>query len=234
MLMPQRSMSSGSYRYGFNSKENDGEVSGSGNQYDYGFRIYNPRLGRFLSTDPLSAKYPWYTPYQFAGNKPIVAVDIDGLEEWMANQHSSLKSKVAFEIQSAKNGQPFIGPATPSKPPVSVQIHKWATGQTKPTNAQKFLATNPVVGGVSIGLKLLYNFVNDSKILFTRDKDGEQTDLIGQRASSTRKDAAFFNVVTTTFGLVVGGATTMASKEAMIFRGTTEGLLAILQYRELE
>ena len=31
--------------------------------------------------DPLAEKYPWYTPYQFAGNKPIVAVDLDGLEE---------------------------------------------------------------------------------------------------------------------------------------------------------
>ena len=31
--------------------------------------------------DPLAADYPWYTPYQFAGNKPIWAVDLDGLEE---------------------------------------------------------------------------------------------------------------------------------------------------------
>lgn len=32
--------------------------------------------------DPLTKSYPWYTPYQFAGNKPIWAIDIDGLEEW--------------------------------------------------------------------------------------------------------------------------------------------------------
>lgn len=31
--------------------------------------------------DPLTADYPWYTPYQFAGNKPIWAIDLDGLEE---------------------------------------------------------------------------------------------------------------------------------------------------------
>jgi RHS repeat-associated protein len=59
----------------------DNEVSGTGNQYDYGFRIYNPRLGRFLSTDPLFKSYPWYTPYQFAGNKPIAFIDLDGKEE---------------------------------------------------------------------------------------------------------------------------------------------------------
>ncbi|OFY83919.1 MAG: hypothetical protein A3F72_07940 [Bacteroidetes bacterium RIFCSPLOWO2_12_FULL_35_15] len=64
-----------------NGKEKDNEVSGNGNSYDYGFRIYIPRLGRFLSVDPLTQSYPWYTPYQFAGNKPIVFIDIDGLEE---------------------------------------------------------------------------------------------------------------------------------------------------------
>ena len=31
--------------------------------------------------DPLTASYPWYTPYQFAGNKPIKFIDLDGLEE---------------------------------------------------------------------------------------------------------------------------------------------------------
>lgn len=59
----------------------DDEVQGTGNQYDYGFRIYNPRLAKFLSVDPLAPEYPWYTPYQFAGNTPIQAIDLDGLEE---------------------------------------------------------------------------------------------------------------------------------------------------------
>lgn len=31
--------------------------------------------------DPLTDSYPWYTPYQFAGNKPIKFIDLDGLEE---------------------------------------------------------------------------------------------------------------------------------------------------------
>jgi hypothetical protein len=38
-----------------------------------------------LSTDPLTKDYPWYTPYQFAGNTPIQAIDLDGLEEWKVN-----------------------------------------------------------------------------------------------------------------------------------------------------
>lgn len=79
--MPGRSfVGSSGYRYGFNGKENDNEVKGQGNQQDYGLRIYDTRLGKFLSVDPLTDSYPYYTPYQFAGNMPIRYVDLDGGE----------------------------------------------------------------------------------------------------------------------------------------------------------
>ena len=68
------------YRYGFNGKENDNEVKGEGNQQDYGMRIYDPRLGKFLSMDPITKDYPELTPYQFASNCPITGTDLDGLE----------------------------------------------------------------------------------------------------------------------------------------------------------
>jgi hypothetical protein len=55
-------------------------VKGEGNQQDYGMRIYDPRIGKFLSVDPITKEYPELTPYQFASNKPINSVDLDGLE----------------------------------------------------------------------------------------------------------------------------------------------------------
>ena len=80
MVMPARTFTAPTnYRYGFNGKEKDDNIS-SLTAYDYGFRIYNPAIGKFLSVDPLTKKYPYYTPYQFAGNSPIKFVDIDGLE----------------------------------------------------------------------------------------------------------------------------------------------------------
>ena len=96
MQMPGRKYTqpNSSYRYGFNGKEKSDEVYGDGNVYDYGFRIYNPRLGRFLSTDPLTNSYPWYTPYQFAGNMPIVAIDLDGLEEYVVTNYYDKKDKL--------------------------------------------------------------------------------------------------------------------------------------------
>jgi RHS repeat-associated protein len=68
------------YRFGFNGKENDNGVKGLGNQQDYGMRIYDPRIGKFLSVDPLQTQFPWFTPYQFAGNSPILNIDLDGGE----------------------------------------------------------------------------------------------------------------------------------------------------------
>jgi RHS repeat-associated protein len=81
MTMPGRNyfQSNSGYRYGFNGKELDKETS-STTTYDYGFRIYSPALGRFLSVDPITAQYPMLTPYQFASNRPIDGIDLDGLE----------------------------------------------------------------------------------------------------------------------------------------------------------
>jgi len=61
-------------------------VKGVGDQIDYGFRIYDPRTGRFLSTDPLTKSYPQLTPYQFASNNPVENIDLDGLEKLPATK----------------------------------------------------------------------------------------------------------------------------------------------------
>jgi len=83
--MPGRSLASNSYRFGFNGKEKDADGEwGTLTHYDYGFRIYNPAVGRFLSVDPLFSSYPFYTPYQFASNCPIGNIDLDGLEAKVA------------------------------------------------------------------------------------------------------------------------------------------------------
>ncbi|AXY74707.1 hypothetical protein D3H65_12250 [Paraflavitalea soli] len=68
----------GLYRYGFNGKENDNEVKGLGNQSDFGARMYDARIGRWLSVDPLQRKYTDLSPYQYCANSPISAKDPDG------------------------------------------------------------------------------------------------------------------------------------------------------------
>ena len=78
--MPGRSYQPEDYRFGFNGKEHDDEIKGAGNSIDYGMRIYDPRLAKFLSVDPLTKGFPELTPYQYASNSPIVNIDMDGEE----------------------------------------------------------------------------------------------------------------------------------------------------------
>ncbi len=104
--MQERTASVEGYRYGFNGKENDanGEF-GSQLIQDYGFRMYNPSIGKFLSVDPLTQSYPELTPYQFASNTPIWAIDLDGLEAYYSTEGKFLEKygeSTEVRITSAK------------------------------------------------------------------------------------------------------------------------------------
>ncbi|HTE09472.1 MAG TPA: RHS repeat-associated core domain-containing protein, partial [Chitinophagaceae bacterium] len=71
-------------RYTYNGKQLDKELGWQ----EYGMREYlGGSVPVFASVDPLTKAYPWYTPYQFAGNRPIIAIDLDGMEPLDVNTH---------------------------------------------------------------------------------------------------------------------------------------------------
>ncbi|EJF54853.1 RHS repeat-associated core domain protein [Saprospira grandis DSM 2844] len=79
--MPGRKFVSGEgCRFGFNGKEDDRDW-GTQNIQDYGFRLYNPSIGKFLSVDPLAKSFPWNSCYAFAEGDVVRSVDLDGLEK---------------------------------------------------------------------------------------------------------------------------------------------------------
>jgi RHS repeat-associated protein len=105
------------YRFGFNGKENDNGVKGLGNQQDYGMRFYDPRVGRFLSVDPLTKGYPELTPYQYGSNNPVQNIDLDGLEGLAGNMGSPGKYHIPgdanddghYSKQELKQGAVVMG-----------------------------------------------------------------------------------------------------------------------------
>ena len=99
MLQPTRHKDSKSYRYGFQGQEKDDEIKGEGNSVNYKYRMHDPRIGRFFAVDPLTKKYPHYTPYSFSGNKVTAHVELEGLEElYYGNLESNKKTSKALEI----------------------------------------------------------------------------------------------------------------------------------------
>lgn len=120
------------YRYTFNGKEQDAETD----LQDYGFRIYNPALGKFLSVDPLTAIYPMLTPYQFASNTPIQAIDLDGLEAANATGATPCHVCVGGTTASIQNQSSSSNPSATTSPASS-------------SNSQ--LLGNPTLKGVFAG-----------------------------------------------------------------------------------
>ena len=65
--------------YLFNGKELDTDFGL--NWYHYGFRMYDPAIGRFTGVDPISDKFPWVSTYNYAENEPIANIDLHGLQK---------------------------------------------------------------------------------------------------------------------------------------------------------
>jgi RHS repeat-associated protein len=97
------------YRFGFNGKEDEDEWT----KQDYGFRMYDPRVARFLSVDPLASKFPWNSPFSFAENDVIRSIDLDGAEKVAVNSLSS----------------PVVGTPGKAKITISLDYHIVSTGR---------------------------------------------------------------------------------------------------------
>src|SRR5690606_36885551 len=112
MLVPNRNKATTEkHRYRFQGQERDDEVKGEGNSINYTFRIHDPRVGRFLSLDPLPSIYPHNSPYAFSENRVIDGVELEGKEfERVIRKDNSgttivikLKSKVTNDSQQYNN-----------------------------------------------------------------------------------------------------------------------------------
>jgi len=87
------------YLFGFNSQEKVDEIKGSGNSYSFKYRMYDARLGRFLSVDPLEREYPWNSTYAFAENDVIRNIDLEGAEKYDYKLTMTKQGTVQVQLQ---------------------------------------------------------------------------------------------------------------------------------------
>ncbi len=66
----------GHYKYWYNGKEWQEDLGYD--VYSYGWRNYDPAIGRFQVMDRFTEKYASLTPYHYTGNNPVPFVDVKG------------------------------------------------------------------------------------------------------------------------------------------------------------
>ena len=105
MKMPGRNDNSAGYRYQGQGQEEDNEFTEGMLAFEY--RVHDPRIGRFLSVDPLSYQYPYFSPYTFSGNIVIHMLELEGLEpsslisKGKVASHVNILLSIGFGLSSA-------------------------------------------------------------------------------------------------------------------------------------
>lgn len=195
MMLPSRNESSSDYRYGFNGMEKDDEVKGDGNSYTTGFRQYDPRVGRWLSLDPMMDKYPNQSPYVAFNNNPLYYTDPHGddpPEKTLQENAKRLATKTSKfgvpqyrDINSKKESVLIIG----ESPNGGNVIELWYQGSESPSAKLDDISQKISEGNIAIDCQFYTTMVYALTI----------RDIIGPAAF----DAMMYNEETGRYDMVI-------------------------------
>ena len=85
------------YKYKFQNKEWQDELSL--NLYDFGGRLYDPAIGRWMNIDPKSETSRRFSPYVYALNNPVYFIDPDGMQadDWINYTGKNGKQQIIYD-----------------------------------------------------------------------------------------------------------------------------------------
>ena len=149
--------------YLFNGKELQDELGL--NWEDYGARMYDPAIARWMAIDPLCEKYNSHSPFHFSGNNPVRFVDVNGMnyDEYQFDADGKYKGKIEKEGEhygtiEGKNG----GEKT---------TFKFAD----PENDPKSIESGEITNVVKVEDKAIANVLEESGVNDKENQDSKYT-----------------------------------------------------------
>ncbi len=134
------------YRYGFGGMEADNEVKSEGNSYDFGSRMYDPRVGRFLSRDRYEKEFQSDSPYSYVSNSPLIFIDYNGdfkivISAEAAEKYGLTKDKITRFTDIVNN----LGEYLVANPNVLAEIAKQTGWSEEQVLAQTVPGAGPTI-----------------------------------------------------------------------------------------
>jgi RHS repeat-associated protein len=98
-------------RIKYNGKELQHKEFGDGSGlewYDFGARMYDQQVGRWMVLDAQSEKYSSLSPFNYSGNNPVLNIDVTGNSffpstNWMASLQTSLQGQTQKWVSQANH-----------------------------------------------------------------------------------------------------------------------------------
>ncbi|MHC0446324.1 DUF6443 domain-containing protein [Flavobacterium sp. 3-218] len=171
-------------KYKYNNKELQDELGL--NMYDYGWRNYDSALGRWMNIDNLAEKYVSTSPYHYAGNNPVLNLDIDGNEftesawRWVNRLIADINSRQEKNNRSIADYQSKISNGGSDR-----EIARWNRNINSLTTNNAELETTRGETATLAASSQVYNVIEDS--------NGTQSDAIGNTSTTNSTSFNFAN-----------------------------------------
>lgn len=138
------------YRFGFNGMEKLDEIYGDANAYDFGARVYDPRLGRWFAVDPQAGSFAGLSPYNFTANSPLMFVDPDGEKLILGGQVKDATNDIKNMVPAEFSGK--------------IKVNSKGEVRIKLTKAQiKIIEAGNPDGKIDLAVVLIYNLTTSDK-----------------------------------------------------------------------